>query len=256
MKRIALIATCLAIMLAMPAGADEATIPLSHANAATMQALLQGNLPDWQMRAHGGAVELPEGVERTEAVIQRNAIRVVGTEDGITQLRNMLKGLDTPRAQVEVATTWIELQDPGVLGYALAVDEPGHEIAPPQIAVFADMSDDEISALKDAGTIISEPRMILRNGFPGGMAFETKGEGELEALQSLGCVAQISPDDRIKLQIDLQHMDHRPQAEQKDISLQMMVRVADGETILVAAVGEDGAIRSPVYLLTARVVEQ
>jgi hypothetical protein len=253
MKRIALIVTCLALMLAIPSGADEATIRFSHQNAATMQALLQGDLPDWQVRAHGGPVELPEGIETTEAVMEQNAIRAVGTEAGIARLRETLEGLDKPIPQIEIATTWIDVQDPDLLPRAPVTGE----VTPPKIALLTRISEDEIAALKDGGTILNEPRTLLRSGFPGTIRFnvDANEDGRFEWQRSLGAVAQVNPDDTIGLMIDFRDMELRPEAPLRDTSLQVMVRVANEETILVAAVGEDGAIVNPVYLVTTRVIK-
>ena len=258
MKRIALIVTCLAVLVAGMAWADEATIPLSYANAAEMHGLLSGDLPGWQVRGHGGAVELPEGVERTEVDMQKNAIRVVGTEDGIAQLREMLKGLDKPVPQIEIATTWLELCDPSVLGQALVVDEEQVEISAPQIAVLTAMSDEEVAALKDGGTVLSEPRVTTWAGRPGQIAFETDtdDDGTEDVGTGLGCVAWVLPGGGLSVQVDIWTYDHRPQAAEAETSLRAMLRVAEGETVLLARVGEDGAILNPVYLLSARVVRQ
>ncbi len=258
MKRIALIVTCQVVLFAGIAWAEEATIRLTWVNAAEMQGLLQGVLPEWQVRAHGGAVEMPEGVERTELDMQKNAIRAVGTEQGIAELREMLKGLDKPVPQIEIATTWLELDDSSVLGYALAVDGEQVEIAAPQIAVFAHMSDEEIAALKDGGTVLSNPRVITMAGRPGQIAFETDtdNDGAEDVGTGLGCVAWALPGGAVSVQVDLWTYDRRPEAEEAETSLRAMLRVAEGETVLLARVGEDGAILNPVYLLTARVVEQ
>jgi hypothetical protein len=258
MKRIALIVACFALMLAISAGADEATIRFSHQNAATMQALLQGDLPEWQVRAFGGAVELPEGVEQIEAIMEQNAIRAVGTEEGIARLSDALKDLDKPVPQIEIVTTWLELNDPSVLGYALAVDEERVEIAAPEIAVFTDMSDEEIAALNDAGTVLSEPHIVTYAGRPGQMAFaqDTDDDGAEDVGQGLGCAAWVLPSGAVSVQVDFWSYDTRPEAQEAETSLRTMLRVADGETVLLARIGEDGAILNPVYLLTARVVEQ
>ena len=253
MPRIALIVTSL-VVLAGIAWAEEATIPLSWASAVEMQALLAGDLPEWQVRALGGAVELPEGVEWTEAVIEQNAIRAVGTEAGIAELRELLKGLDKPVPQIEIATTWIELSDPTVLGYTIAVDEERVEITPPQIALFTRMSAEEIAALKDNGTVLNEPRVTTMAGRPGQIAFETEIPDHGDVGTGLGCVAWVLPGGALSVQVDLWTYDQRPEAEEAETSLRVLVRVADSETILLTRVGEDGAILNPVYLLTARVV--
>jgi len=256
MTRIAIIVTCLAIVLAVPASADEVTIPLSHTNAAEVCRLFTGELPEWQALAHGGQVDLPAGVEEIEPVMAENALRVAGTAEGIAELREMLELLDVPRKQIEIATRWIELHDPSVLGYALAVDEPDAHIALPRIAVFTDMSDEEVAALAEAGTVLSEPHVTVMGGMPGQIAFgiDTDNDGAQDVGTGLGLVAHVLLNDAISVQIDLWTYDRRPEAAEAETSLQVLLRIANGETVALARVGEDGAILNPVYLVTARVI--
>lgn len=63
------------------------------------------------------------------------------------------------------------------------------------------------------------------------------------------------PGGAVSVQVNIWTYDHRPEAEEAETTLRALLRVADGETVLLARVGEDGAILNPVYLLTARVVE-
>jgi len=257
MPRIALIVACLVILFAVPLDADEATIPLQHTSAAEIHSLLSGNLPEWHERAHGGQVDLPAGVEEIEPVMAENAIRVAGTAEGISELREMLELLDVPRKQIEIATRWIDLHDSSVLGHALAVDEPdGPKVAPPSIAVFPRMTDDEVAALAQAGTVLTEPHVTVMDGMPGQIAFETDtdDDGADDVGTGLGLVAHVLLNDAISVQIDLWTYDHRPQAEEAETSLRVLLRMADGETAALARVGEDGSILNPVYLLTPRVV--
>ncbi len=257
MPRIALIATCLLILFAVPVGADEATIALSYTSAAEIHSLLTGNLPEWHERAHGGAVDLPAGVGEIEPVMAENAIRVAGTAEGTTEPREMMALLNRPRAQIEIATRWIELDDPSVLGSALAVDAPGGpRVAAPQIAVFPDMSEEEIGALVEAGTVLTQPHIVVMNGMPGTISFETDtdNDGAEDVGTGLGCVVRVLANDVVSVQVDLWTYDHRPQAEEPETSLQVLLRMADGETAALARVGEDGSILNPVYLLTPRVV--
>ncbi len=257
MKRTALIVICLTVLLAVSASAAEITIPLRFENAGELHKLLTGELPEWRASAYQPAPGLPAGIEEIEAVPAENAIRATGTEQAIDELREMIALLDLPRPQIEVATMWLDLQDPSVLGFALAVDEPGGPtVALPQVAIFPRMTAEEVAALVETGTVLSEPHVTLMNGMPGQIAFETDtdDDGAADVGTGLGCVARVLPGDLLSLQMDLWTYDHRAEAEESETSLRVLLRVAEGETVALARVGEGGAILNPVYLLTASVI--
>ena len=256
MKRIALIVTCLVAVLAGQASAAEITIPLRFENAGELHKLLTGELPEWRASAYEPTPGLPAGVEEIEVWAAENAIHATGTEAGIGALRELIAALDVPRAQIEVATIWLDLDDPSVLGQALAVDEPEAHIAPPQIAVFPRMTAEEAAALVAAGTVLNEPRIALMDGMPGQIRFEmdTDDDGADDVGTGLGCVARVLPDDLLSLQMDLWTYDRRAEADEPETSLRVLLRLAEGETVALARVGEDGAILNPVHLVTARIV--
>jgi hypothetical protein len=185
MKRIVLIVTCLALVLAMPAGADQV------AN------------------------------ERTMLVVE---------------------------------TTWIDLHDTSVLPQPMVSDD----MAAPRTMMLTDLSAEEVAALTEAGTMISEPAVILPNGRSGsaGHYLDADEDRRPEAEAGVKCFARVLPGGDFALQVDFWSYDNRPEAPEAETSLRTMLRVAEGETVLLARVGEDGAILNPLYLLRARVMEQ
>lgn len=246
MKRSALVVMGLVAVLVAPCLADEAKIPLSYANAAEIRALFGPDAP----KTADGPVTLPEGVEEIEAIMQENAIRAVGTEAGIAELREMLAVLDRPRPQVKVAMKLIDVHD----GDVIRAGAISAELGKPTLVLLTRMADEEIAGLTDAGTVINEPRITLASGRVGTWAFESEEGDARVAATAIALLAQVLADDAISLQLDLLYYDHRPQADQEDVSLQALVRVGEGETIGIAPVGADGQIVNPIWLLTARIV--
>jgi hypothetical protein len=183
MKRIALIATCLALMLAIPSGAD--------------------------------------GVHR--------------------------------HTQIAVETTWIDLHDTSVLPEPVVSDD----IGAPQTMLLTDMTDEEVATVAEAGTIVNEPAIILINGRPGASGFSADfdDDGKPDAESGVRAVASVLDSGDFSLQVDFWSYDERPQAPEAETSLRALLRVAEGETALLARVDKGGAILNPVYLLTARVID-
>jgi len=158
----------------------------------------------------------------------------------------------TERTMLVVETTWIDLHDTSVLPQPVATDD----IAAPSMMVLQDLPEEEIAALTQAGTVTTEPYVVMPNGRPGAAAhyFDADDDGKPEAEAGVNCLARVLPDGGFSVQVDFWSWDKRPQAPEAETSLRALLRVADGETILLARVGEDGTILNPVYLLTARAV--
>lgn len=156
------------------------------------------------------------------------------------------------RTMLVIETTWINLHEPSALPQPVANDD----IEAPPIMVLTDITEEEVTTLKAAGTVTTEPYLYLMNGRAGsaGHRFDAEDGRGPYAGGGAKCLATVLPGGDFSVQLDFWSYDRRAQAAEAETSLRALVRVADGETILLARVGEDGAILNPVYLLTARVV--
>jgi hypothetical protein len=157
------------------------------------------------------------------------------------------------RTILVVETTWIDLHDTSLLPEPVV----SNDMTAPRTMMLTDLSEEEVAALTEAGTVISEPAVILPNGRSGsaGHYLDSDDDRRPEAEAGVKCFAKVLPDGGFVLQVDFWSYDKRPEAPEAETSLRTMLRVAEGETVLLARVGEDGEILNPVYLLTARVVE-
>lgn len=131
--------------------------------------------------------------------------------------------------KIEVRTQWIDLH----------VDLPlvlSSEVAPPHVVVSTAVSPQDTEALMADGTILAEPCVTAVELTPGTVASEDDidNDGVNDVGKGLTVVAETHNYGTILLQVDFWSYDRRPEAPE----------------------AEDGAILNPLYLLTARVVEQ
>lgn len=171
--------------------------------------------------------------------MKRIAVTVVGLVV-LAGVAAYAQGEPGPLAWIEVAEKWIDLHDASALPPMVV----GEAIAAPSVLILASVSDEEAAALTAAGTVIYEPRTRIRSDAAGNLGF---GEGA-----GIDLVARSGPGDTIALQVSIQMPDGNANA---GAPLALLLRVADGETVGLARVGEDGEISGPLCLLTARVVE-
>lgn len=72
-------------------------------------------------------LELPSGVQSVVPLEPKNALFIVGTEQGVQELQKIVDALDKPLRQVEIAAQWVQIspEDAQSLGVSFGPAKPG-----------------------------------------------------------------------------------------------------------------------------------
>ena len=218
MKRIALIVTCLAAILATPVFADDVTIPLQHRSVISISDIFRL-----------GAISLP-GELRIEPLLPQNALRVTGTADEIAEFREMLDLVDVepPRARVTVRM----LAANNLVIVQRMLSRFGGEEADVNLA-SAMVSDEGMGAKIGRGDlrVVAEASAEPVNGT---RAMLTVGETEFEF------VPQFNPDGSAKLLLTTAKLAEAAPEE-------IILRIDAGYRSLLSATDDTGRLIGPPY---------
>jgi len=209
---------------------------------------------------------------------------VSGEDAAIERIGDLVAQVDVPISKVQISCKIVELEDPELLVGDVAAptvvklgDGPRVEVppeaVPPERTAWPPREDETatllainphvdlavLAALLDNGraTILSEPRILVLQGFPGEIAFVAEHEGKFYT-RGFACRARMTDDELITVEASL-HWDEPPVAGAVSPNVHIDVRYTalSDQTVAVGLLPKsksDEAERGIVFLITARPV--